>query len=260
MFEDDFIKKVQAEKRQQKRITGEHRASEQIRAVHGRAPWSIFDSGIDDYLGTFGLSIDANFLRRNLKEVGQEVLGIDLMGQGRACKEVGCVKSLGVTLDLVRNKDGGAIAKEIDENRELIHGDIFSDATAQFMFEKIQAEKVAGKQLGIVFFMPSGGIELYAENSPVLSFQHLLHQYFIPLYNELAEHGVMVYSLPETYVPNGEIVTRFCNFLAKNDVPVEHGLLGERSGIIIKNSKAPDKIRPYNQAGSPNKLFGTEQS
>lgn len=168
-----------------------------------KQPWPAFDSGADKYFNEHRgfdqvMSLeDAQDVINAMHEKFDNVLGVDIMGQGRAVLDIGCDHAVGTTLPLPDNfQDKEEWLEELEGDTDLVQGDIFDKRVMQEVLSKVDEYcKDEKSTLGSVTYRPIGGGVVYQGNS--FAEEYLFQRVLLPLYERLGPEGFMLIDLDQ---------------------------------------------------------------
>lgn len=170
---------------------------------------SYFSDEYDEEHVSFGrLESEADvFMRlRNMRMTGDEkIIGVDLMGMGQTCANLGCDTTFAVTLPTPRwEADEELDKQELSERGiDVQYGDLFDPQEVDVLIQNIDTALQDKGKLGVAFFRPWGGMERYENN--LYSHMYLYKYVLTPLYERLNINGVIFAEL--FHLPDDEFVT-----------------------------------------------------
>ena len=206
--------------RSHKQITNEETLKARKREYNrGFSRWPVFESSAVGYfsdeddqshISFYGLETITN-LKDRLKRIkgSGKMIGVDVLGQGQACKDVGCDVVFANTLDNAADDKGleTVVHDAADRGVVLETFDLFDREKLHSFISMIEDQ--ADKPLGLVFFRPYGGLEQYFyRRGEQIAFDndyavaYLYKEVLTPLYRLLEPRGVMfleLHGLPPKY-------------------------------------------------------------
>lgn len=201
--------------------TGKHSERKYHRQWRGRNQkwekgdgWPYYESNIYDYFTpdegeeqyTFDTLDTIENLQKRMESMGEDVFGIDLMGQGKPILDIGCTSAIGTTLDQSFYERVQNVHNIDTANIEMVFGDVTLKETQANIIKAVDKKIESGQKLGVVFFRPFDGIgSLVTEEvkfggfNAVVFYQRIL----LPLIDRLESSGVMFLELgvldPKTF-------------------------------------------------------------
>lgn len=145
-----------------------------------------------------------------------KITGIDIMGQGSPCTDVGCDNAIALTLPTAGFEE--AESKDANERAlygiDTIWGNVFEPEQAKQLLNDLKVKlQDANNKLGVVFFRPWGGMNQYDENE--YAWRYLLQHVFTPLYEKLEDNGVMLFELHSL---SDELFETILAYLEQSDI------------------------------------------
>lgn len=210
-----------------------HLDNEKKRARWGKQDlWPMFDSGRDSYfknlreagsIGGFSELADFDQVKEfvdSLHELGEQVVCLDVMGQGVIGSELGCDVSLGTTLPLPDDFQGKEAWLEEKKSRgiDLIEGDIFSRDTQARLFDELDELAGNGNKLALVFFRPGAGDKGVSGN--IYAEQVLADELFIGIFERVLLGGKLFISLANYPIEKREEFVDFIRLIG-TEVDIE---------------------------------------
>jgi len=251
MFGKGFLERLSREQRVNRDATDTYRKFE-----HGNEfdygpgkRWGTYNSSAENYLEDFAGLIDRMEVEEiitSLHSSGRKVFGVDLMGQGGPCIELGCDSALAVTLDTLNQDANNALKKGMQvRGVDLQLADMFSPYTSKVLNKKVAEGLKEGKSLGLVFFRPVGGMEEFIRTSRLYSTLFLYYHYLVPLYNSLTENGIMLadfsFSADQTPSQSPRLFSDLRNWLEKKGLDIEF-VRDNKTFLIKKTTASPQEL------------------
>jgi len=169
-----------------------------LRTIDGKETWNAFDGDLLDYFdaGSHWINLrgiggyDVDKLKKEMSRrlelihaLGKKMLMLDLMGQGRACVQLGADKVFTTGLMKFNSRYS---------NVEQVIGDALSDEKTAELYNKIiDAERNENYSLQVILFRPVGGLSISSMNLYVF---RTLYKRLQELYDLLDDGGLIFIS------------------------------------------------------------------